>query len=221
MTDVADQSPSDAIFTRKLSGRRRLSYGSQNSGASSIRTSGPTGTGSVHMKQLRIASSTMSVRSVEYAHGITTRGITAFLTRFIAYRSETEHSEIHSPMPRRHFLLQTESQQWLRLAPLSPSSSRPASPLSAVSTAPPGSALTNSPSRPRREHTLSFSSLLENDSATTARLRSSSISHTYGRAKETKEELESKASAGRRWIRWMHRNRMRNEVLTCSITIAI
>lgn len=65
MADVADQSPSTSIFTRKPSARRRLSYGSQNSGTSSIRAAqvlaGP------RMNQLRIASSTMSIRSVEYA----------------------------------------------------------------------------------------------------------------------------------------------------------
>lgn len=124
-------------------------------------------------------------------------------------------------MPRRHFLLQTESQQWLRAAPLSPSSSRPASPLSVVSTNPPDSVLASPPLRPRREPTLSFSSLLESDPAAAIRRRRSSIAQDSLPPKEIWDDGEMKLGAARRWIRWMHRNRMREEVLVCSIAAAV
>jgi alpha-1,3-glucosyltransferase len=63
-------------------------------------------------------------------------------------RSEVSQSEIHAPVPRRHHLLQTESQKWLYTPSISPGSSRPVSP-------------TVAHDRLSRHPQLSFSALLE------------------------------------------------------------
>ncbi|KAF8513781.1 ALG6, ALG8 glycosyltransferase family-domain-containing protein [Gautieria morchelliformis] len=62
--------------------------------------------------------------------------------------SEVSQSEIHAPVPRRHHLLQTESQKWMYTPSISPGSSRPVSP-------------TMAHDRLSRHPQLSFSALLE------------------------------------------------------------
>lgn len=124
-------------------------------------------------------------------------------------------SEIHSPTPRRHFLI-TESHQWLKASQVSPSSSRPTSPLSAASTTLPDSPFPSTPRRARRDPALSFSSLLERDSSGFASQRKLTLA-----AVKSKADDDGDRSAGRRWIKWMHRNRMRDRVLLCSITSAL
>ncbi|KAI5117927.1 hypothetical protein M0805_002006 [Coniferiporia weirii] len=207
MADLADQAPSDSIYTHSSSPRRR-SYTSQNSGSGSLRA---ISTGQ-RTRQLRAVSSALSAGSLA--------------------ESETDQSEIHSPVPRRHyiptyqpsFLLQTESRQWPKAPPISPASSRPASPLSAVSISNASTGTFSSSSgRARRRQALSFSSLLERD-PTAALVRQRRPSTAPGKdiiKSEVDEDESANVGAGRRWIKWMHRNRMRDQVLLCSVAVAL
>lgn len=47
------------------------------------------------------------------------------------------------------------------------------------------------------------------------------MSYDGFRSKDAEDDAEAKVGVGRRWIRWMHRNRMRDEVLVCSIAVAV
>lgn len=104
--------------------------------------------------------------------------------------SETDHSEILSPTPRKHHLLQQQASQWLSSS-LSPSPSRPNSPLNP-----------NSP-RTNRSHktSLSFSSLAEQDKGRPGIGRVEGINSSFAR----------------RWVRWMSRHGMDNWVLPIEI----
>ncbi|OCB89872.1 glucosyltransferase [Sanghuangporus baumii] len=199
--DVPDQAPIDGLYPRKASGKRRLSYASQTSG--NVRMASTTGTLS-RAGQLRGHASTLTVRS----HA----------------GSETDQTEIHSPVPTRHFLLQTESHQWLTSGTLSgsPASSRPTSPVSAVSTSFPHDGFSStSPRLGRRQPALSFSSLHEYGNSTSKDRKLPSASGSLRRKDDDRGEDGVDAGMGRRWIRWMHRNRMREGVLPCSIGAAL
>lgn len=198
MADLPDQDTFDGLHSRKPR-PRRLSYASQNS------------TQSFKRHQLRTQISTTSIRS-RAESVVHVRPISSVLVanEYLVYghSSDAGQSEIHSPTPRRHLLLQTESQQWLRAPPLSPVS-RPVSSL-AVSY----SGASSQPQAfkpPRREKTLSFSSL----QAQGAR------QHLVGLAGALRQERESDqedtGGAGKRWIRWMHKHRMRQWVVPCAI----
>ncbi|THH10478.1 hypothetical protein EW145_g1304 [Phellinidium pouzarii] len=151
--------------------------------------------------QLRIQSSALSIHSFA--------------------GSETDQSEIHSPAPRRHFL-QTDSHQWLKAGPLSSTSSRPNSPLSIASTDNAEALYSSSPRRTRREQTLSFSSLLNHDHVALARQRKATPAFDREHIRSGGDVYEGgNAGAGKRWIRWMHRNRMRDQVLVCSVAAAL
>lgn len=137
--------------------------------------------------------------------------------RFVHFRSETEQNEIlHSPIPSRHFLLQTESQQWLKGQPLSPASSRAVSPFPSSSTLPsdPSIPASNSAHGSRRAQTLSFGSLHDRE-ISKSKLRRAAV--------EEERKLEAKESqgAGKRWIKWMHRNRMQDYVTPCMVAGAV
>jgi alpha-1,3-glucosyltransferase len=107
--------------------------------------------------------------------------------------SETDRSEILSPTPRRHYLLQQQSSQWLSSA-ISPPVSRPSSPLNP-----------NSTRHRRHKSSLSFSSLAEQ--------------HVKIRRDGKVDGVN--ASATRRWVRWMHKHGFQNWVLPVEILAAI
>lgn len=131
------------------------------------------------------------------------------------HSSDTDRAEIHSPTPKRHFLLQTESSDLLN--------SRPDTPFSTISTSSHvDSFSSSSPQRPLlRQQTLSFSSLHANETKQSSpskaerpatRLRLPSASYV-------REANES--SLGRRWVKWMHRNRLDNHILLCMVSVAV
>ncbi|KAG8825723.1 Glucosyltransferase-like protein [Serendipita sp. 401] len=109
--------------------------------------------------------------------------------------SETDHSEILSPTPRRHYLIQRQSSQWLQSGGgISPSTSRPSSPLNP-----------NHPTGGFRRHkpSLSFSSLAGNSKQKGAKV--SGLND----------------SLARRWVRWMHKNKLKGWVLPIQILLAL
>ncbi|KAG5635041.1 hypothetical protein H0H81_012625 [Sphagnurus paluster] len=130
--------------------------------------------------------------------------------------------EILAPKPQRHLLESSASQHWLRTPPLSPSSSRAASPVSVA-----GSTTTNSSHvrghRPRSlsQHTsTSFSALLLQHNARLAsspRPGSTPRTHAQPQAQEPPPEQ----SAGRRWIRWMHKRGLRHWVAPLAVLAAL
>jgi hypothetical protein len=120
------------------------------------------------------------------------------IQRYIAYSfvtcsSETDRSEILSPTPRRHYLLQQQSSQWLSSA-ISPPISRPSSPLNP-----------NSIRHRRHKPSLSFSSLAEQ--------------HVKPRRDGKVDGVNG--SATRRWVRWMYKHGFQNWVLPAEILAAI
>lgn len=110
--------------------------------------------------------------------------------------SETDHSEILSPTPRRHYLIQQQSSNWLQSAvgSVSPPISRPSSPLNP-----------NHAQLSPRKHkvSLSFSSLAEH-----RKPKGGKVAGLNG-------------SLARRWVRWMHRSRLGYWVLPCQILFAV
>ncbi|KAG6909147.1 hypothetical protein DXG01_001899 [Tephrocybe rancida] len=119
-------------------------------------------------------------------------------------RRTPDRLEIHAPTPRRHLLESSASQHWLRTPPLSPVSSRGASPVYAVSTStahhkPRHSTITST--------STSFSALLEQQRPRPA--------------KAAAPEDPDTSSMGRRWIRWMHRRNMRGWVVPAAVGCAV
>ncbi|RDB17831.1 Dolichyl pyrophosphate Man9GlcNAc2 alpha-1,3-glucosyltransferase [Hypsizygus marmoreus] len=102
--------------------------------------------------------------------------------------------EIHAPTPQRHLLESNASQHWLRTPPHSPTSSRAASPVSAIHTH-------------RLIRHMSFSSLHEE---TRPRPR------VHDKEKEKEREREGE-TMGRRWIRWMNRRGLKRWVVPGAI----
>ncbi|KAJ3555109.1 hypothetical protein NM688_g2762 [Phlebia brevispora] len=110
--------------------------------------------------------------------------------------SDTDHSEIIAPIPRKHMTIQrNESQHWLGSPPLSPVStvSRALSPASSTF-------LDTANPRGLRRHTQSFSSLLEHDKPA-----SGSIASSVPRARPPAENKNEETSPARRWARWIHK----------------
>ncbi|KAG6830718.1 hypothetical protein H0H87_007305 [Tephrocybe sp. NHM501043] len=120
-------------------------------------------------------------------------------------RPATDPLEILAPTPRRHLLESSASQHWLRTPPLSPVSSRAASP--AASTA------SQAQSHRPRHHT-SFSALLEHD-------HSAAAARTGVKPKPPTADHEDSTSMGRRWIRWMHRRNLRGIVVPAAVGAAV
>ncbi|KAG6854653.1 hypothetical protein C0991_003301 [Blastosporella zonata] len=115
--------------------------------------------------------------------------------------------EIIAPTPRRHLLESSASQHWLRTPPLSPVSSRAASPAS-----------TTSHSQPKIYHK-SFSALLEQSGSPTSLWARPSLN-----VKSTAADRQadaSHASMGRRWIRWMHRRNLRAFIAPAAVGTAV
>ena len=147
------------------------------------------------------------------------------ITIILLCSSETDQSEIHSPIPSRHFLLQTESQEWLNSAQESVTSSRPSTPLSPISPTE-GSFKPPSLRKTRREPALSFSTLHElHQSYPNQKLRKpppvGSISSRIHAKSRAESQINDNVGMGRRWIKWMHRNRMQDRVLVCSVAAAL
>ncbi|KAI0087799.1 ALG6, ALG8 glycosyltransferase family-domain-containing protein [Irpex rosettiformis] len=125
--------------------------------------------------------------------------------------SDTDQSDIVSPIPRRHLDLQrSESQHWLGSPPLSPISvnSRAISPLSFAST---------SPTRTRRKHTQSITSLLESD-----RERWKPPLPTIQQGVPSRgEKNDLHNSPARGWVRWMHRQGLKDWVIIIAIVLSV
>ncbi|TDL22242.1 hypothetical protein BD410DRAFT_272741 [Rickenella mellea] len=188
MADLPEHGSFDGLLNRKHMSRR-LSYQSQNS----TKSLGPH-VGRV-VQSLRPQASSGSIRTVP--------------------DSDAE-SEIHSPIPRRHLLLQTDTKHWLKPPPLSPSSSRAVSPLSTPQTNS-FTTLPKIPKKSRRGSALSFSSLKEFEDRTQERrasLRPSTINTTT-------DDDEREGGAGKRWIRWMHKHGMKHWVVPCTILASV
>lgn len=125
--------------------------------------------------------------------------------------SDTDRSEIISPIPRRHLTLQrSESQHWLGSPPLSPVStaSRAVSPLSFASV---------SPTRSRRRASHSFSLLLDHDKRTST----STLATIPQGIAQSGEKIEGPYSPARRWTRWMHKQGMRDWVVPLAILCSV
>ena len=201
-SELADQ-PLDGAPVRRSAGKRRLSYSSQTSAGVRI----ASGAGAHPRAGVR----TLSIRSQLGFVQLSARNLT-FKLNYEPDRSEVDATEIHSPTPKRHFLLQTESSDLLN--------SRPDTPFSTISTASHIDSIpsTNPRRHSKREHTLSFSSLHDQESRKLKPekpgLKSRVPSSTYVRE-------ANEASLGRRWIKWMHRNRLDDHVLACIIGVAL
>jgi alpha-1,3-glucosyltransferase len=114
--------------------------------------------------------------------------------------SASDIPKIVAPTPRRHFLDTSGSQLWLRTPPMSPSTSRGASPTTH-----------QFPSYPtrlggHRDRVQSFSSLAE--------LKTLSTIASHG---ETREPHDADVGMGKRWIRWMHKQGMKQWVVPSAI----
>ncbi|KDQ62345.1 glycosyltransferase family 57 protein [Jaapia argillacea MUCL 33604] len=153
-----------------------------------------------------------------------------FSTQSMNSYADSETSEIHAPIPRRHHIQTTETRHWLRSSSHSPgpSSSRDLSPLSTPNhrslsplrhesfsahqqAFPASSSSTSFPSplphlhhhtrhdstssHNQLRHHLSFSALVELEK------------------EKEKERVEEMSGMGRRWLKWMHRNGMKEWVL--------
>ena len=119
----------------------------------------------------------------------------------------SDRPQILAPTPRRHLLETTESQHWLRTPPLSPSTSRGASPVFQNFTQlPPSSKLAGS-----SNHHMSFSALAE--------IEKIPPSNSSIQIKTDEKNQDGNAGMGKRWIRWMHKRGMKGWV-TPSVIIA-
>ncbi len=131
-----------------------------------------------------------------------------------------DYSGLHSPTPRRHFLLQTESQHWLRAPPISPSSSRAVTP-EPSRTKNEKSGVRNRVRKHERERKhSSFSSLAELDDVKDAKRASPSLSGMVQRQGDVAKEAgpdDVDRSLGKLWIRWMYRNHMKEGLTVCSV----
>ncbi|KAH8104721.1 glycosyltransferase family 57 protein [Cristinia sonorae] len=125
----------------------------------------------------------------------------------------SEQSEIVSPIPRRHQLLQaSESRHWLPSPSVSPVSTRGASPsISHPATSPRSHRL---PKRTR------VNSVIQQDGSRTVRFPSPS--HLAKRVHPPDEEKKQSDEGGmaRRWVRWMHKQGLKQWVLPNAILIS-
>lgn len=120
--------------------------------------------------------------------------------------SSSEQSGIISPIPRRHHHLQAnESRHWLPSPSVSPVSTRAASPTPSQSATSPRSH--RFPPRTR------LSSVLEQDRPVQLPPHLQTRSHPL-------EEDKHDGSMSRRWVRWMHRQGMKQWVLPSIILIS-
>lgn len=122
-------------------------------------------------------------------------------------RSDTDRSDIISPVPRRHLTIQrNESQHWLGSPPLSPVStaSRAVSPLSTTFID------TQNP-RGLRKHTQSFSLLLDHGK------RQSSLVASISKPRE-RQVVDG--SPARKWSRWMHKQGFKSFALPLVILMS-
>ena len=121
-----------------------------------------------------------------------------------AVSPSSDVSEILSPIPDRH-LLESHQQRWLYSPSLSPApSSRAISP---------GSQSVHTRARSKRN--ISFSTLMENE-----RPRRTSVSPSFlrhGTRAKSKSVLAEEHSMGKRWVRWMHKNGMKQLVVPAAI----
>lgn len=134
--------------------------------------------------------------------------------------SETDHSEILSPTPRRHYLLQQQfSSQWLQspnTTTFNPTTSRPSSPLNPHHHDEIRSSYSsNYQSQRKHKHTLSFSSLAES-----ARPGSLSRSRKHG-SRTGKTKPKPTESLARRFVRWMDRSNMTSYITPTILLITI
>ncbi|TCD70905.1 Glucosyltransferase-like protein [Steccherinum ochraceum] len=122
----------------------------------------------------------------------------------------SETSEIISPIPRRHHYLQAnESRHWLPSPSVSPVSTRAASPPSAHPT--------TSPRAYRLPQRARLSSVLEQDGHQPLSFPYASQPHTRARPPD---EDKHEGSMSRRWVRWMHKQGMKQWVLPSVILIS-
>lgn len=121
--------------------------------------------------------------------------------------SETDHSEIIAPIPRRHLLQTSQSLHWLRVDTSSGDEwlNRGVSPVSASSV---GSVFPNN----RMSNRLSFTALMEHE-RTAAGPPSTADARIL-------EDDQGTIGAGRRFVRWMHRNNMKNWVIPSAIAVS-
>ncbi|EGN97885.1 glycosyltransferase family 57 protein [Serpula lacrymans var. lacrymans S7.3] len=120
--------------------------------------------------------------------------------------SPTERSEIISPIPRRHLLQTSESQHWLHPPATPPFAvSREPSPVSATSTV--------ASFRRRKASTqhMNFSALMEQE-----RMRSFPSYQTI-----KPNDHEEEPGAGRRWVRWMHKNGLKQWIVPSAVGAAM
>jgi alpha-1,3-glucosyltransferase len=102
-----------------------------------------------------------------------------------------DRSQILAPVPRRHLIQTSESQNWLQVPPV---------PTDFVSPTP------KLPSG-KLNHRLSFSSSIENR-------------HLPSSIRQEKEKLDiekEESSMGKRWVRWMHKTGMKGWVVPTAI----
>lgn len=121
--------------------------------------------------------------------------------------SSSDVSEIYSPIPDRH-LLESHQQRWLYAPSLSPApSSRAISPA-------PRSFSPGHGSRSNRN--LSFSTLMESERSRRTSVSPSFLRHEP-RVKPKSASAGEEHSMGKRWVRWMHKNGMKQLVVPAAI----
>ncbi|KAG1739596.1 glycosyltransferase family 57 protein [Suillus lakei] len=118
--------------------------------------------------------------------------------------SETDYSEIIAPIPRRHLLQTSQSLHWLRVDTSSGDEclNRGGSPVSASSV---GSVFPNN----RLANRLSFTALMEHERTATGPSSTADAGAL--------EDDQATIGAGKRWLRWMHRNNMKSWVVPSAI----
>jgi alpha-1,3-glucosyltransferase len=114
-----------------------------------------------------------------------------------------DRPQILAPTPRWHLLETSERQHWLKTPPFSPLSSRAQSPM--FGHAP----FTQNDDEPRGRH-LSFNSLAELDKAHRQEVDAPPVNIEQ---KVPPSVLESEMGMGKRWIRWMHKQGMKQWVI--------
>jgi alpha-1,3-glucosyltransferase len=112
--------------------------------------------------------------------------------------------QILAPTPRRHLLETSESQRWLKTPPFSPISSRAPSPMFPHFGHAP---FTQNVDEPRGRH-LSFNSLAELD-----KVQEMDAPRVTVEQKVPPPVAEGGMGMGKRWIRWMHKQGMKQWVI--------
>lgn len=123
---------------------------------------------------------------------------------YVCPSSDTDHSEIIAPIPRRHLLQTSQSLHWLRVDTSSGDEwlNRGVSPVSASSV---GSVFPNN----RMANRLSFTALMEHERT--------AVGPSSTADARILEDDQGTIGAGRRFVRWMHRNNMKNWVVPSAI----